>query len=197
MTPRQDDTMVTATSYKKTVEEIPMLFWISVTFIALTYLMWAREFSGIDATGIQKEIPQDVKTTYLAGTALVIYFGIFKRQTRLLTIKEAQDIAFRDAKKTQNRGEIKEEGRLVLLEDGVLRRIQGEVDNLTVAVGIEGDEPKVIVYNIQPYTGYILRKSKRNYWDAMKDSDLKIIIPPGWIDFLQARQKFMEPVDIV
>jgi hypothetical protein len=172
---------------KKTITSIHPLFFVAIAILVLSYFILAS--NGL--------VDDNIRMLYVVLGAIIIILAFSNMEKRLLTIAEAQDIAYADAKQMQNKGKIREDGRLLVLEDGVLKRVNGEPDSLNVAVGITGIEPVVLVYAIQPYTGYILRMSKREYWDARKDPDLKIIVPPGWIEFLEAKRNLYTDVDMV
>lgn len=172
---------------QKTVQELNPLFLVALAMLGVLYLMQSQ--SG--------PIPENTKQIYGLFAFILVIMAFFTRKKGLMTIREAQAIAIDDAKGARNRGELKEFGKLVLIEDGVIRRVNKEPDSINVAIGVDGPEPCVIVYAVNPYDGYILRISKRDHWDSTEDPDLKIVIPPTWLEFLQKRQQMTTDVDLV
>lgn len=174
------------------IREINPLLIVGLAFIAVLYLVLSA----------QSKLDDTTRDILLVFAVILILLAFLFKEKKLLTIREAQEIAYRDSKKSQNKGEIREEGKLVVLEDGRLRRISDNKGNETpnsiyVAVGLEGPHNIVLVYGIHPYTGYILSISKREYWDSTVDPDLKIVIPPQWVEFLEATKGKQGKVDIL
>lgn len=174
-------------SLQKTIQELNPMFLVAIGMLAILYLMQSQ--AG--------EVPDTTKQIYALFAIVLIIMAFLYRKKGLLTIREAQMIAIKDAKAARNRGEIKEFGKLVLIEDGVIRRVNEKPDSINVAVGIDGPEPCVIVYAVDPYNEYILRISKRDHWSSREDADLKIVVPPTWLEFLQKRSQMTTDVDLV
>lgn len=176
---------------RRTFREVnPMVLAVSLICLAITYLVFAGRGVIIDSD----------RTMYALLFIGIIVFAFLNREKRLITLREAKEIAINDARMSQNEGEIEDMGKLVIVGDGVLRRItkMGETtyDAINVAVGVESKQPVIYVYTIDCWNGYIIRISKREYWDSQKDPDLKIIIPPQWLDFLKAGREMTSAVDL-
>lgn len=151
----------------RTIKEINPLFWVAMAFVLISYILRARE----------GPVPDDISTYHALAAVVLVALMFITKEQKLLTIREAQTIAYFDAITTELEGRMEDSGRLSIVEDGVLRRVGDKPRSIDVALKIEG-KPKVIVYSIQPYTGYILRTSKRQEWTSMDEPDIKVIVPP-------------------
>ena len=168
-------------NYKRLIQEVnPMFIAVSFGSLFITYLV----FSG------RHVLTDTDREMYVIMAAVMAVFAFLTREKRLLTIEEAYEIAYDDSIVLKNTGRIEQEGRIVKIEDGVLKEVGTQPKYLIVATFIAGVEPKFIVYNIHPYTGYIMRRSKKDYWDAMKDPDLKFVFTPAMEDIYDMRNRF-------
>lgn len=159
---------------RKIIKEINPLFFIGIGALAVLYII--DNNAGF--------LTNTKNAVYSIGSLLMVLFAFLNRERRLLTLEEAQAVAYSDAKKIKNSGLLGETGRLILLEDGKLREINNKIDKWVVGVGIEGPEPRILVYDIEPYTGIITEREKVNFWNTRKDPNLKIMIPQQWWDYL-------------
>ena len=184
--------MAVSVSSKMIREMNPMLLFVSLGSLFVTYLIFSTKSGSIAQLCATCPLIMDEQTRgiYIIMAVAIVALAFLNREKRLLTKEECIDIMMSDAMMMQNTGRLREDGRILPLEDWRLRRIQGKPEVSYVACGIEGESPVVIVYGLDPYNGYIISTSKREYWDSTKDPDLKIIVPPTWIDFLKQRQDF-------
>ncbi len=107
---------------KRTINEINPMFLVSIGFVGVVYFMMSS----------QGPVSGDIQYVMVGTLVLLALLAFRTKSRRLIEIRDAQKVAFNDAKLSQNRGEIREDGKLVLLEDGVIRRVNNEPDSINV-----------------------------------------------------------------
>lgn len=162
------------------------LFWVGIGFAIISYFLIIRG----------QPLSIELQYAYLGFIVLLLMLAFWTRERRLLSIEEVKEIAFKASEIMQNRGEIKESGRLIKIEDGVIREINGKPDRTDVAIFVDSQEPVFLVYSVHPYTGYIMRVTKRDYWSAIKSPDLRYILTPSVIEQLQLTRRFVSDGDM-
>lgn len=148
----------------KTVKEINPLFIVATIFIGVLYL-----------TEASRGIPAERQNLYLGGMAVMILLAFLTKERRLLELDEAIKIAYKNARRMKAENITKYEGKLVPIEDAKLWEMQERPKAILCGIGIEGDEPKVIVYYLDPYSGYIKHREVVQWWKASHEPDLKIV----------------------
>ena len=141
-------------------------------------------------------VTQESSMVYLAGFALFLIFSVRAGEGDPIPVQDAEEIAMKHYRMYSNQGKIKQRGRAFLLPDATLKRINGKPDAWYVAVGIDDVLPVIFVFSIQPFRGYIMKRIVKETWNAGMDPDLKIVVPPSWLDFQRVRQDFSTDAEV-